>query len=130
MALGALCPHHETRGTSRVSLFLLNPQGAGVYHAPKYESIFSIILWSPWMSVCRACFSNSPDITVRKTFCCFALRCLFFFFLRNPGKPQYNLILPCGVSTSVFMKHLLGADCTANAAVVHLSCAVMCALAL
>ncbi len=54
MALGALCPHSETRGTSGVSLFLLNPQGACVYHAPKYEPIFSIILRSPWMSVCKA----------------------------------------------------------------------------
>lgn len=51
--LCALCPHYETRGTSGVSLFLLNPQGASVYHSPKYEPIFSIILWSPWMSVCR-----------------------------------------------------------------------------
>lgn len=34
----------KTRGTSGVSLFLLNPQGASVYHAPKYEPIFSITL--------------------------------------------------------------------------------------
>lgn len=54
MVFGALYPHYETRGTSAVSLFLLNPQGASVYHAPKYEPIFSIILWSPRLSVCRA----------------------------------------------------------------------------
>lgn len=35
---------HNTRGTSGVSLFLLNPQGASVYHVPKYEPIFSITL--------------------------------------------------------------------------------------
>lgn len=40
--LGALCPRRETRGTSGVGLFLLNPQGAGVYRSPKYEPIFSI----------------------------------------------------------------------------------------
>lgn len=43
-AVGALYPHDRTRGTSGVSLFLLNPQGANVYHTPKYEPIFSIIL--------------------------------------------------------------------------------------
>lgn len=42
LLLGALCPRRETRGTSGVSLFLLNPQGASVYRAPKYEPIFSI----------------------------------------------------------------------------------------
>lgn len=53
MALCALCPHYETRGTSGVSLFLLNPQGASVYHPPKYKPIFSIVLWSPRMCVGR-----------------------------------------------------------------------------
>lgn len=72
--LGALYPHYETRGTSGVSLFLLNLQGASVYHAPKYEPIFSIILWSPQLSVCSASPSTSP-----KTFCCFAPCCLFWY---------------------------------------------------
>lgn len=95
MALGALCPHYKTRGTSGVSLFLLNPQGASVYHAPKYEPIFSIILWSPRMSVCR----ESPPLQqthVRKTFCHFALSCIFLIKYESE-KPLEHLILPQGV---------------------------------
>lgn len=58
ITFSALCPQHNTRGTSGVSLFLLNPRGVSVYNAPKYEPIFSIIQWSPGTAVCRARFTD------------------------------------------------------------------------
>lgn len=98
MALGALYPHCKTRGTSGVSLFLLSPQGASVYHAPKYEPIFSIIL----------SLQRKPSTSSDKCLKNIMLLCIMLSFLKinhQSGKPLDNLILPSGVKTRE--KHVL-----------------------
>lgn len=75
MALAALYPHYETGGTSGVSLFYLNREGATVYHAPKNEPIFSIILSSV---VCLQ--STSADTTVWQNILCLCIMLSLFLY--------------------------------------------------